>query len=56
MREDYTFAEFCADRDILPIDAHYKHYLPMWDIYEDEYLEFCEEEGFSPENLNAVYA
>jgi hypothetical protein len=52
MKELYTFENFCSDRDILRKESHNKMYLPMWDVYGEDYIEYCKENDYDYENLN----
>lgn len=49
--EEYTFAEYCADRDILPIDTPPVYYLGMFDVYGEDYINFCKSNNLLYERL-----
>lgn len=48
----YTFKEYCIDKELLDPKAELEHYHVMWDTYEEEYKEYCEQNQYSYENLN----
>lgn len=53
--EEYTFYEFCVDRDILktelPIEPSLELYRGAWDIYGEEYINFCKKNNYNFERL-----
>lgn len=50
-RELYTFENYCIDRKILTKNARLEDFLVMWDVFGDQYKNYCHEEGYEWENL-----
>jgi len=48
----YTFKNYCTDKQLLDPNTELEHYLVLWDIYEDDYKEYCKQNRYSWENLN----
>lgn len=50
-RELYTFEDYCVDREILTRNCSSNDLLVMWDIYGNQYKDYCRTEGYEWENL-----
>lgn len=51
-RELYTFEDFCVDREILTRNASSNDLLVMWDVFKDQYKDYCRAEGYEYECIH----
>ena len=51
--EIYTFSDFCEDREILTHEGTdgLRHLKAMWSIYADDYINYCNAQGYEHERL-----
>ena len=51
--EMYTFSDYCHDHEILTYDQanDLRHLRVMWDIYGEDYIEYCKDNDFEFERL-----
>ena len=52
-KEMYTFSDFCIDREILNKEMadDLRHLRVMWDIYGDDYIDYCKDNDLEYERL-----
>lgn len=50
-KDIYSFAEYCADFDILPLNSPLRLYPGAWDAHGDAYIEHCLTHDFFYERI-----
>ena len=53
-KEMYTFSDFCIGREILSKEMadDLRHLRVMWDIYGDDYIDYCKDNDLEFERLS----